>query len=413
MDVSKLPNIFQLVDSLKYQEYKLMESSGGWTGFSIGDYFPVQHVTNSLWDSNRVYVNEEDDDKFIVNRLNSKRYAFKPNLCEHRFLFRGQNKPYDRILSSFARGDSDDHLVSNLKCEDFISLLRTHPLFMMFELGIHLEPELKPFFFEMNYYGLAQHYNFNTGLVDFSSDISVAAFFACTKNIGNDIYEPITDTNEYPLGVIYVHGIIPVGSFVGFGFRSIGLQIYPRTGAQKGFFYQEGGTRVPLEQMVSKHYFRHDADCSRRIFELQQKGNKLFPKDDIQPYAQEILDSKEISGSSFANNLYTNQEKCEVNLARLNKKSIGVNWGKRWCFTPDMLRTYYQDIKNGLWEKFCNQIAFVDKNELQLKESLLNIPKSPYYRQFFDEREFERSQYLLLDEKTRAEGNRKRVKYSC
>lgn len=413
MDVSKLPNIFQLVDLLKYQEYKLMESTGGWTGFSIGDYFPIQHVTNSLWDNNRVYVNEEDDDKFIVNRLNSKRYAFKPNLCEHRFLYRGQNKPYDRILSSFARGDSDDHLVSNLKCEDFISLLRTHPLFMMFERGIHLEPERKPFFFEMNYYGLAQHYNFNTGLVDFSSDISVAAFFACTKNVGNDIYEPITDTNKYPYGVIYAHGIIPIGSFVGCGFRSIGLQVYPRTGAQKGFFYQEGSSRLPLEEMVSAYYFRHDADCSRKIFELQKQGYSLFPKDDIQPYAQEILNSQEVTSTAFVNNLYTNQENSEVNLAKLNKKDINVNWGKRWCFTPDMLRSYYQNIKNGLWEEFCNQIAFVDKNELQLKESLLKIPKSPYYRQFFDEREFEKLQYLLLDEKTRAEGNRKRVKYSC
>lgn len=405
IDISKLPNIFQLIDSLKSRENEMMRSTNGWADFSFCDFFPLRHVTNAICDSNRVYVNNKGNDMFIVNRLNSGRYGLKPNLREHRFLFRGQNKPYEKILSSFSRGDIDDHLVSNLKCEDFISLLRTHPLFMMFEQGIHLEPIRKPFFFEMNYYGLAQHYGFNTGLVDFSSDISVAAFFACTKYIENDTYGPITDTKEYPYGVIYAHGIIPSESFIGFGFRSIGLQVYPRTGVQKGFFYEEGRTRMPLEKLVSTHYFRHDANCSRKVFELQQNGGRLFPKDDIQPYAQEILNSNEITGITFANNLYTNQDNLDNNIARLRKRGVNVNWGEQWCFTQDMLHSYYQDIKNGLWEDFCKQIAFVDENEQQLKESLLNIPQSPYYRQFFDEREYERLQYITLGKIARAKRN--------
>jgi hypothetical protein len=406
LEISKLPNIFQLVESLKLYEHDLMRSTNGWSGFTIGDYRPICDMSYHLLNSDRIYINNEDDDKFIVNRLNSKRYAFKPNLREHRFLFRGQNKAYDRILSSFSRGDLDDHLISNLKCGDFISLLRSHPLFMMFERGIHLEPERKPFFFEMNYYGLAQHYGFNTGLVDFTSDIAVAAFFACTKYKGNDTYEPIVDTKQYPYGVIYAHGIIPTGSFVGFGFRSIGLQVYPRTGAQKGFFYEEGGTRVPLEQMVSQHYFRHDATCSRKVFQLMEEGKRLFPEDDVQPYAQMILNSNEVTGYSFADNLYTNQDDCGTNLKRLERKGITVNWGKQWMFTPEMLHSYYQNIKNGLWEKFCNKIAFADENEQQLKDSLLKIPQSPHYRQFFEEKELERLQYVALTDRSRAERNR-------
>lgn len=408
IEISKLPNIFQLINSIKSHEYELMCSTSGWSGFTIGDFKPILDMSYHLWNSDRVYINDEDNDKFIVNRLDSRRYAFKPNLREHRFLFRGQNKAYDKILSSFSRGDLDNHLISNLKCGDFICLLRSHPLFMMFERGIHLEPERKPFFFEMNYYGLAQHYGFNTGLVDFTSDISVAAFFACTKYKGNDTYEPVVDIKEYPYGVIYAHGIIPTGSFVGLGFRSIGLQIYPRTGAQKGFFYQEGGTRMPLEQMVSKYYFKHDAECSKKVFQLMNEGKRLFPKDDVQPYAQEILKSDEVTGLSFAQNLYSNQEDFEINLQRLRNKGISVNWKKQWVFTPEMLHSYYQNIKNGLWENFCNQIAFADENEQQLKESLLNLPKSLYYRQFFEERELERLQYISFEERNRAERNRLR-----
>lgn len=404
LEIAKLPNIFQLITAIKSEEEAQINSFKGWSGYTLNGS-PLLHGGNYLWNSDRVYINDVSNDLFIVNRLNSRRYCFKPNLREHLYLFRGQNTSYERILSSFSRGDLDDHLISNLKCEDFICLLRTHPLFMMFEKGIHLEPGKKPFFFEMNYYGLAQHYGFNTGLVDFTSDISVAAFFACTKYNGNDTYEPIVDTNQYPYGVIYIHKIIPSGSFVGLGFRNIGLQIYPRTGVQKGFFYEEGGTRIPLERLVTPCYFKHEAACSRKVFELQKEGKRLFPIDDVQPYAQEILKSQEITGTVFANNLYTNQDDYVLNLQRLTNKGIRVNWHKRWMFTKDMLHSYYQDIKNGLWEKFCNQISFVDEHEKELKESLLNIPKDSHYRQYFLENEFDKLQYVPLHDKDRAEKN--------
>lgn len=405
-EIQRLPDIFQLVDNLKSLEGNLMNSTNGWGGYSFIGIQPFQNVSYCLLDSNRIYVNNEDNDKFIVNRLDSRRFSFKPNLREHRFLFRGQNKPYDKISSSFSRGDLDDHLISNLKCEDFICLLRSHPLFMMFERGVHLEPVQKPIFFEMNYYGLAQHYGFNTGMVDFTSDISVAAFFACTSYKGNDIYEPIVDINNFPYGVIYVHEINPIFSFVQMGFRSIGLQVYPRTAAQKGFLYQEEGTLLPLEQMVRPFYFRHDAECSRKVFRLQKEGKKLFPQDDVQPYAREILNTDEVSGITFANNLYKNHDNLDINLSRLSKKGIKVCWDKRWMFTQEMLHSYYQNIKNGLWEEFCNQIAFADSNEPQLKKSLLELPKSPYYRQYFEEKEFKRLKYCDMSEKVRADKNK-------
>ena len=58
----------------------------------------------------------------------------------------------------------------------------------MFDAGIALEGLSKTIFLEMNYYGLAQHYGFNTGLLDFSSDIEVAAFFGATKWLATDTY---------------------------------------------------------------------------------------------------------------------------------------------------------------------------------------------------------------------------------
>ena len=73
IEISKLPNIFQLIDSIKSHEYELMCSTNGWSGFTIGDFKPILDMSYHLWNSDRVYINDEDNDKFIVNRLDSRR----------------------------------------------------------------------------------------------------------------------------------------------------------------------------------------------------------------------------------------------------------------------------------------------------------------------------------------------------
>ena len=101
-------------------------------------------------------------------------------------------------------------------------------------------------------------------------------------------------------------------------------------------------------------------------------------------------------------NLYTNQDDFDTNLKRLSNHNISVNWHKQLMFTEDMLQSYYKDIKNGLWEHFCNQISFVDENEEVLKESLLTLPNNIYYRQFFDEGEFQKLRCIELADRQRA-----------
>lgn len=364
--------------------------------------------------------NGAGDDKFIVVQTQRKRHTLKPNLKHCPYLFRGQNKVYPRILSSFTRDEYDKtgkpidekvvhakHLLGNLQAEEFISLLRTHPLFMMLDRGIILHPESKPIFLNMNYYGLAQHYNFKTAVVDFTTDIDVAAFFACTKNIGNDKYEPITDTNAYPYGVIYIHEINPRETFKFSGFSTIGLQLYPRTGAQKGILFNEPKARFPLEKMVKPIYFRHDAGVSRHFF--QKMDGKLFPNDGICEKAKEILQGNEISGLTFALNLYSNQEYLSTNWEELESMGIRVNWHKQLYFTDDMLQVLENDLKNGLWEQFCNQIYFADKEKgKMMHESLLRLPNNPAYAHYFKKDEYKRITEYEADMHKRALDNRKK-----
>lgn len=75
----------------------------------------------------------------------------------------------------------------------------------------------------------------------------------------------------------------------------------------------------------------------------------------------------------------------------IEREGLHVNWNKRQYFTPEMLHPLYQDIKNGLWEQFCNKIYFADENKgRQLHEDLLMLPQNPHYAYYFKEDEYER-----------------------
>lgn len=412
-DIERLPNIIQAINIIRQGEMQIMVRDNGWQKYdmmkNIVETGMRLHSFKSIISPDRIYINDAEDDTFIINRLASGRYCLKPNLRGHRFIFRGQKKHYPLIQSSFARQNAEwQRILSNVRCEEFTMLLRTHPLFMLLERGIHIETIKKPVFLEMNYYGLSQHYNFNTGLVDFTSDLLTSAFFAVTTNHGDDKYEPYGGTDDNRVGVIYIHEINPFATFTAFGFGTIGQQIYPRTGAQKGFCYQEGRTRMPLENIVFPMFFRHDIKCAEEIFQQMKGGRKLFPEDDLSPIAQEILHSQSVTGEAFSYNTYVNQADIKKNEALLTDNGIKVDWHKRRCFTPDMLHQYYENINNGWWEEFCNNISFVDEDEEEMKESLLNIPKNPHYKQYFDSRQLELLHYYTYGSMERAKRNAKK-----
>lgn len=413
IDATKLPSLLQLVDILKRKSSEIIakrDANG--------------HIDSNMeesWHSiNMEYYNHADEDKFIVVQTQKRRHTLKPNLRNCGFIYRGQRKEYPHILSSFARDEYDSqgnplvlkqfrpkHLRSNLLSEDFIALLMTNPLSMMFDRGIILEPEKRPFFINMNYYGLAQHYGFKTGVVDFTTDINVAAFFASTISVGYDKYRPLTDEDikANPVGVIYVHPIIPDLTFKPIlPFTTIGLQIYPRSGAQRGILFNEG--TVPIEECVQPFRFRQEVGISKFIFERMHEGSDLFPKDSICMYAKEILEGDDVSGLTFAQNMYSNQDNLDENLFELKQENIHVNWHKRMYFTQNMLHDFDQDLKNGMWEQFCNQIYFGDSQVgKKMHESLLNLPKNPAYQAYFNINEYPRLTYYWNSMDVRAKRN--------
>ena len=117
-EIQALPNIVELVGGLIGLEDQIFQLEGAWED-------TIHYFTGWMDDPSVDFVNDADDDAFVLKRLTSKRYSLKPNLRSHRFIFRGQNKPYDKIQSSFARKTLDERLISNLKYADFKFLLQS------------------------------------------------------------------------------------------------------------------------------------------------------------------------------------------------------------------------------------------------------------------------------------------------
>ena len=80
--------------------------------------------------------------------------------------------------------------------------MMSHPLVQLLDMGVELCGN--EYRFEMNLFGLTQHYYNKTSLLELTSDPQVAAFFATTKHDWNiDAYSPITDETQKPGGLYY------------------------------------------------------------------------------------------------------------------------------------------------------------------------------------------------------------------
>lgn len=142
---------------------------------------------------------------------------------------------------------------------------------------------------------LAQHYEMKTNMLDLTSDISVAAFFAATKfDEKAGCYIPVSDG---------IGCICTFFSFLGMesedlGFRIIGLQPFHRPGQQCAFGLKlPKGTNMESLNRGRKIYFRHNRRYNQQILNIfgKEKNNVLFPEELIADVAKRIRDSTSVT----------------------------------------------------------------------------------------------------------------------
>ena len=338
------------------------------------------------------WFNNADDDKFVMTRLQSGRYSLKPNLKNRKYLFRGESEFHNPCKPNISRNPTQHRYTAEfIWGQEMRLLMMSHPLVQLLDLGVELDGQLIRF--EMNLFGLTQHYYNKTPFLDLTSDPLVAAFFATTKyHWESDTYTPITDDKHEP-GVFYYYSLDinedfgkPTGILIT-PLATIGLQVFPRSGRQKGFLYsmQPKGNFNDVVR-VNAVRFRHDGEIACRICEQFNNGETLFPDDILmQHWRSSYLDSKVISKYTVLMNKIDNPS-MTYSQVEAEVKSLGFEiQNYRPTFTQNELDVYYDSIiKNGFWVDFCRQIHIPGDGQGQMMRDLLDLPNNPKYRWAFE-----------------------------
>lgn len=337
---------------------------------------------------------------FVVNQLSPRpghfnempRFSIKPSLVHNKFLFRGQSQFFAPCVPGMFR--NKDNVLHHQYVDEVIQmnelevLLRQHPLVRLFDQGFYLLHEF--FRFRVDYQGISQHYYNHTPLLDLTSDMEVAKFFAVTWfNMNEDRYERYTGDE---LGVLYYYDLAPDAFQYRQGRKylveTIGKQPFMRSGNQSGFLIRLDDTMdfntLPEVRYV---FFRHDTSVTNRIFAESQNGDKYMPQELLRTHWYRRMSDpkamKEISEEAlklnFANNKQTSHNKIRK---QLQSKGFHISKKNRQYFTEEELDLYYAGILD-FWDDFCSNVHFYSPEGALLKKHLMDLPNDSRYRWAF------------------------------
>lgn len=337
---------------------------------------------------------------FVVNQLSQRpghydempRFSIKPSLAHNKFLFRGQSKFYDRCVPNMFRDEKKvaehQYVDDVIQINELEVLLRQHPLVQLFERGFYLLHEF--FRFRVDYAGLSQHYYNYTPLLDLTSDMEVAKFFAVTKfNMEKDCYEKY-DGDE--LGVLYYYDL-GADAFTysrrrNYFVETIGKQPFMRSGNQSGFLIRMDDT-MNFNELPEVRYvfFRHNQDVTNRIFADSENGNKYMPHEMLRSHWYKRMSDekamKEISMDALKLNFESNKDVSHNSIVKkLQNKGFHISSKNKPHFTKEELDMYY-DGALDFWKEFCSNVHIYSPEGALLRKHLVNLPNDPRYRWAF------------------------------
>lgn len=170
---------------------------------------------------------------------------------------------------------------------------------------------------------------------------------------------------------------------------TIGLQVFPRSGEQKGFLYQcNKNTNFNELPQLNAFQFKHNADIAKKIYKQMDGEKVLFPHDVLQTCWGKKLRNKDlVSLDAIKINLTRNKEETIESIRIKLKEYYNIEVGNyKPALTANELQEYYEAVKNEcLWENFCNQIHIPDDKSGKMMSDLLDVPNKPEYEWAFKE----------------------------
>ena len=114
--IKRLPNLQEVVDSVLQEERVRLAEIGN-------EQVIFEPCPSAIHEPKVEYYNDYDEHKFIAVRLFSRdiqrkeKFAFKPNLKNRLFLFRGQSGFYNPSVPSLLRKTEGRYVVENIYYE--------------------------------------------------------------------------------------------------------------------------------------------------------------------------------------------------------------------------------------------------------------------------------------------------------
>jgi len=215
--------------------------------------------------------------------------------------YRGEPDYYSSCLPSIYRGNptKDEMSINIIKQIEFKEICKTFPSVKMSEKdGL-----------DVNYEAIAQHYGLKTEIIDLTTEIAVAAFFATHKYSEiKKSYIPREDGIGVIRRAIGLEMTQYIQDYSGPSFQIIGVQPFFRTAVQQaqGCKCRLGEDFVNISSFI---LFKQNEEMNKRIgsiFYTEKGPNLLFPDEIIVSAAKEVINSKIVTESAIL-------EYCEMN----------------------------------------------------------------------------------------------------
>ena len=225
------------------------------------------------------------------------------------WIFRGENKLYESSVATLLRNDKVLEDIEGERVRQLIADMRVAEFAYMIANFGHVQRWHKNIG-HINFEALAQHYGFETRMLDVTSDLMTALFFATTYYDGEK-YSPLTKEmiqKEHSYGVVFaceikidtnlfdLENLVPfVGDDIFASLNSrvyrnineaailpIGYQPFMRTSNQFGHcVYMNKALPLQDDHRFKQLIFKQDEKFSRKIFYTLKKGKKVFPEEGI------------------------------------------------------------------------------------------------------------------------------------